>query len=108
MRPILYLMSCLVATSLAAPTFFDDVYNYSDEMAEFLGKVSQHIHGDVKDLLHKATTCDPSGIALPSHASELPPPDDQKPAYVAVGRGTQVRHARHPAQFTPPNQQTHR
>ena len=93
MRPILYLISCLVATSLAAPTFFDDVYNYSDEMAEFLGKVSQHIHGDVKDLLHKATTCDPSGIALPSHASELPPPDDQNPAYVAVGRGTQVRHA---------------
>ncbi|PLB38536.1 uncharacterized protein BDW47DRAFT_105011 [Aspergillus candidus] len=89
MRPILYLTSCLVATSLAAPTFFDDAYNYSDEMAEFLGKVSQHIHGDVKDLLHKATTCDPSSIALPSHASGLPPPDDQKPAYVAVGRGTQ-------------------
>ncbi|KAL4895777.1 hypothetical protein BDV59DRAFT_173121 [Aspergillus ambiguus] len=78
----------LTATSLAAPTFFDDLYNYSDDMAGFLGRVSKHIE-DAKDIFTSTSTCDPSKIALPAFASGLPSPSDQKPLYVAVGRGTQ-------------------
>ncbi|THC88742.1 hypothetical protein EYZ11_011806 [Aspergillus tanneri] len=74
--------------SNAAPTFFDHAYDYSDDMAEFLGRVSKHIE-KATDLFSPSTTCDTSKIKLPSFASELPSPSGQKPLYVAVGRGTQ-------------------
>jgi hypothetical protein len=82
------LVAGLTASSLAAPTFFDDLYDYSDDMAGFLGRVSKHIE-DAKDLFTATSTCDPSNIALPAYASGLPSPTDQRPLYVALGRGTQ-------------------
>ncbi|PLB48351.1 hypothetical protein P170DRAFT_456902 [Aspergillus steynii IBT 23096] len=88
MRPTLLFVTCLAVTSIAAPTLFDHAYDYSDDMAGFLGKVSKHID-KLKDLMDTSTTCDASKIALPSFASELPSPSGQKPLYVAVGRGTQ-------------------
>lgn len=88
------LVAGLTATSLAAPTFFDDLYDYSDDMAGFLGRVSKHIE-DAKDLFTATSTCDPSNIALPAYASGLPSPTDQRPLYVALGRGTQVRYMHH-------------
>ncbi|RDW90010.1 uncharacterized protein DSM5745_01785 [Aspergillus mulundensis] len=83
MRSILFIASCLAASSTAAPAF-KNLYNFSNDMSEFLGRVSQAIHGDIN-----ALTCDPSSITLPSFASGLPAPTGQKPLYVALGRGTQ-------------------
>ena len=83
MRSVL-LISCLAACSAAGP-IFENFYNFSDDMAEFLGRVSKAIHSEVNSL-----TCDTSSIALPSFASGLPAPTGQKPLYVALGRGTQV------------------
>ncbi|GAQ10532.1 hypothetical protein ALT_7853 [Aspergillus lentulus] len=89
MRPFIVLFTWLTATAYAAPAFFDNVYDYSDELAEFYSKVSHYID-DAKDVFTATTTCDPSKIALPAFASGLPSPGNQKPLYVAVGRGTQV------------------
>jgi hypothetical protein len=89
MRPFIVLFAWLTATAYAAPAFFDNIYDYSDELAEFYSKVSHYID-DSKDVFTATTTCDPSKIALPAFASGLPSPGNQKPLYVAVGRGTQV------------------
>lgn len=89
MRPFIVL-AWLMATAFAAPFFFDNIYDYSDELAEFYSKVSEYI-GDAKDVYTATRTCDPSKIALPAYASGFPSPDNQKPLYVAVGHGTQVR-----------------
>ncbi|GIK04702.1 hypothetical protein Aspvir_008795 [Aspergillus viridinutans] len=88
MRLFIVLFAWLMATAYAAPAFFDNIYEYSDELAEFYSKVSEHID-DSKDVFTATTTCDPSKIVLPAFASGLPSPDNQKPIYVAVGRGTQ-------------------
>ncbi|KAL6239026.1 hypothetical protein BDW75DRAFT_200239 [Aspergillus navahoensis] len=82
MRSALFI-SYLVACSAAAP-IFDNLYDFSDDMAEFLGRVSRAIHSNTGSL-----ACDTSSIALPSFASGLPAPVGQKPLYVALGRGTQ-------------------
>ncbi|KAF9890362.1 Small subunit processome complex component [Aspergillus nanangensis] len=87
MRLILFVLACAAATSAAAPTLFDNVYDYSDDMSEFLGRVSKHIES-AKDIFSPTRTCDPSRISLPAFASGLPAPSG-KPVYVAVGRGTQ-------------------
>lgn len=89
MRSSLFLSVCLAVTSIAAPTILNDVYKHSDKLADFYGKVSKHIDS-ARQVLDPSSTCDTSKIALPS-ASDLPSPDDQKPIYVALGRGTQVR-----------------
>lgn len=84
------LIICLAAVSLAAPTkFLDDAYNWSDELAEFYGKVSQYID-TVKHTIRAPAACDPSRIAMPSYASGMTSPSGLKPRYVALGRGTQV------------------
>ncbi len=88
MRSVLFLTSCLAATSAAAP-MFGDLYRFSDEMAEFLGRVGKRI-SDAGNVFDNSLTCDASSIQLPSFASGLPAPTDQKPLYVALGRGTQV------------------
>ncbi|KAJ5091415.1 Protein of unknown function DUF3455 [Penicillium alfredii] len=88
MHSIPFLLLCLAAVSLAAPTgLFDDAYNYSGDLAKFYGKVSQYIHGSKNNGLF--STCDTSKIALPGFASNLTSPGDLKPMYVGVGRGTQ-------------------
>lgn len=80
----------LAAVSLAAPTrFFDDVYTYSETLADFYGKVSDYIH-HAKPSVMPSTTCNTSRIALPAYASSLPSPTGLKPKYVLLGRGTQV------------------
>ncbi|KAB8237290.1 hypothetical protein ETB97_007805 [Aspergillus alliaceus] len=86
MLPI-FVFICLTAQIFAAPTLYDDVYNYSNDLSEFLGRVSKHIEHS-KDLLSSAT-CDASRIELPAYASGLPSPSDQRLLYVALGRGTQ-------------------
>ncbi|RHZ61017.1 hypothetical protein CDV55_102352 [Aspergillus turcosus] len=88
MRTFIVLSAWLMATAFAAPFFFDNIYDYSDELAEFYSKVSEYI-GDAKDVHTATRTCDPSKIALPAFASGLPSPGNQKPLYVAVGHGTQ-------------------
>lgn len=88
MRSVLFLTSCLAATSAAAP-MFGDLYHFSDEMAEFLGRVGKRI-SDAGNVFDQSLSCDASSIQLPSFASSLPAPTDQKPLYVALGRGTQV------------------
>lgn len=89
MHSSFFLSICLAVTSIAAPATLNDVYKPSDELADFYGKVSKHID-NARHILDPSSTCDTSKIALPS-SSDLPSPDDQKPAYVALGRGTQVR-----------------
>ena len=85
------LVLCLSAVSLAAPThFLDHAYDWSDELAEFYGKISQYIN-TAKHNIRAPSACDVSKIALPSYASGLTSPDGLKPVYVALGRGTQVR-----------------
>lgn len=80
---------CLSAVSLAAPTkFLDSAYDWSDELAEFYGKISQYISTAKHNI--RASTCDASKIALPSYASGLTTASGLKPVYVALGRGTQV------------------
>jgi hypothetical protein len=87
---LISLLTCLAAVSLAAPTnFLDDAYNWSDELADFYGKVSQFI-SSAKHNIRSPDACDISKIALPSYASGLPGPTGLKPVYVALGRGTQV------------------
>ncbi|GIJ83607.1 hypothetical protein Asppvi_002432 [Aspergillus pseudoviridinutans] len=88
MRPFIVLFAWLMATAHAAPAFFDNIYDYSDELAKFYSKVSEYID-DSKGVFTATTACDPSKIALPAFASGLPSPSNQKPLYVAVGRGTQ-------------------
>ncbi|PWY88607.1 hypothetical protein BO94DRAFT_534496 [Aspergillus sclerotioniger CBS 115572] len=88
MRASLFLLGCLTASSVAAPTLMDDVYDYSTDLATFLGKVSTYIE-DAEDLFTNANSCDTSKISLPSYASSLPSPSGLDPIYVAVGRGTQ-------------------
>jgi hypothetical protein len=98
----LALILCLAAVSLAAPTFFlDNAYDWSDELAEFYGKVSQYINAAKH--FKASSYCDPSKISLPSYASGLTSPTDLKPVYVALGRGTQVSIA---YQSTPPHHKT--
>ncbi|KKK16143.1 hypothetical protein P175DRAFT_0555695 [Aspergillus ochraceoroseus IBT 24754] len=87
MRPVLFLTSCMAACCAAAP-IFDSLYDFSEDMAEFLGRVSRGI-SKVEDLFDSSLSCNPSSIALPSFASGLPAPTGQTPLYVAVGRGTQ-------------------
>ncbi|PWY65739.1 hypothetical protein BO70DRAFT_366681 [Aspergillus heteromorphus CBS 117.55] len=65
MRASLFLLSCLTASSLAAPTLLDE------------------------GLFKNSNSCDTSKIALPSYASSLPSPSGMSAIYVAVGRGTQ-------------------
>ncbi|KAL2869387.1 uncharacterized protein BJX67DRAFT_379404 [Aspergillus lucknowensis] len=86
MHSILFITSCLAAYSAAAPVF-SNFYDFSDDMAEFLGRVSQHING--LDGFLGSLSCDRSSITLPSFASGLPAPTGQHPLYVALGRGTQ-------------------
>jgi hypothetical protein len=84
------LITCLAAVSLAAPTnFLDDAYKWTNELAEFYGKVSQYIDTAKHDIKAPAA-CDVSKIALPAYASGMTSPSDLKPRYVALGRGTQV------------------
>ncbi|KAL4806562.1 hypothetical protein BDV18DRAFT_137799 [Aspergillus unguis] len=80
------LLSCLAACSTAAP-IFENFYDFSNDMAEFLGRVSKRI-GSAKDMFDSSLSCDASSIALPSFASGLPAPSGT-PLYVALGRGTQ-------------------
>ncbi|KAL4876308.1 hypothetical protein BJY04DRAFT_200252 [Aspergillus karnatakaensis] len=87
MRSVLFLTSCLAALSAAAP-IYENLYDFSDDMAEFLGRVSKRIHNR-DDQYTAGLSCDASSIALPSFASGLPAPDGQHPLYVALGRGTQ-------------------
>ncbi|KAF7595603.1 hypothetical protein BBP40_005349 [Aspergillus hancockii] len=87
MRPLFALIAFLGAHSFAAPRTFDYAYNYSNDLSEFLGRVSKHIEHS-KDLLSSAT-CDKSSILLPAYASGLPSPSNQQLQYVALGRGTQ-------------------
>ncbi|KAE8354958.1 hypothetical protein BDV28DRAFT_63342 [Aspergillus coremiiformis] len=87
MRSTFVLVACLTAPSLAAPALFDNVYNYSNDLSEFLGRVSKYIERST-DLLSSAA-CDTSSIKLPTYASKLPAPEGQRPRYVALGRGTQ-------------------
>ena len=79
----------MATTSIAAPAVLNNAYKRSDELAEFLSKVGRHID-DTKQVLEGPSTCDTSKIALPTSTSDMPAPDDQKPIYVALGRGTQV------------------
>lgn len=84
------MIAVFVAASVAAPSIFDDVYDLSDELADFYFKVSRHIYRAGRKFGHRAT-CDTSKIALPDFASDLPSPSGQQPLYVGIGRGTQVR-----------------
>lgn len=90
MRTFLISLVLLASTSLAAPTHFHDIYNYSDDLADFYSRVSHKID-HVRDSIESLKRCDKSKISLPGFASGLPSPSGQKPVYVAVGRGTQVR-----------------
>jgi hypothetical protein len=84
------LIICLAAISLAAPThFLDGAYDWTDELAEFYGKVSQYINS-AKHNTRGPHVCDTSKIAMPFHASGMASPSGLKPRYVALGRGTQV------------------
>ncbi|RAL15727.1 uncharacterized protein BO97DRAFT_475396 [Aspergillus homomorphus CBS 101889] len=85
MRPSFCVLACFVASALAAPTWLDDIYDYSQEMASFLGEVSK----EIEKVSLRASTCDTSKIALPAYASSFPSPSGLTPVYVAVGRGTQ-------------------
>ncbi|KAL4934301.1 uncharacterized protein BDV17DRAFT_4594 [Aspergillus undulatus] len=87
MRSALFLASCLAACSAAAP-IFENFYDFSDDMAEFLGRVSKRI-SDAGLNFDSIRSCDTSSIHLPSFAEGLPAPNGQKPLYVALGRGTQ-------------------
>ncbi|KAJ5725415.1 uncharacterized protein N7483_006772 [Penicillium malachiteum] len=89
---ILPWLVCLVAVSTAAPaTFYDDAYDYSDDLLEYYGKVSKKIN----QLRHTSSptkaseSCDTSKISLPAFASSLPSPTGLTATYVALGRGTQ-------------------
>ncbi|CAG7976365.1 unnamed protein product [Penicillium salamii] len=83
------LVLCLSAVSLAAPTnFLDHAYDWSDELAEFYGKISQYIN-TAKHNIRAPSACDVSKIALPSYASGLTGPGSLTPVYVGLGRGTQ-------------------
>ncbi|KAJ5131198.1 Protein of unknown function DUF3455 [Penicillium bovifimosum] len=83
------LLTCLATASLAAPTnFLNDAYKWTNDMAEFYGKVSQYINTAKKDI-RVPTACDVSKIALPAYASGMTSPSGLKPRYVALGRGTQ-------------------
>ncbi|RAQ55756.1 hypothetical protein AFGD_011217 [Aspergillus flavus] len=87
MRSTFVFIACITAYSFAAPAFFDNAYNFSNDLSEYLGRVSKHIEHS-KDILNSAT-CDTSSVELPAQASGLPSPSDQKLLYVALGRGTQ-------------------
>ncbi|KAL4937310.1 hypothetical protein BDV06DRAFT_75071 [Aspergillus oleicola] len=87
MRSTLFLTSCLAACTAAAP-IFENFYDFSDDMAEFLGRVSKRISESGLNF-DNIRSCDASSISLPSFASGLPAPTGQKPLYVALGRGTQ-------------------
>ncbi|KAL4871193.1 hypothetical protein BDV12DRAFT_164371 [Aspergillus spectabilis] len=87
MRSVLFITSCLAACTAAAP-IYENLYDFSDDMAEFLGRVSKRIRNR-DDIYTSGLSCDSSSIALPSFASGLPAPTGQKPLYVALGRGTQ-------------------
>ncbi|EIT81137.1 hypothetical protein AO1008_06312 [Aspergillus oryzae 100-8] len=89
MRSTFVFIACITAYSFAAPAFFDNAYNFSNDLSEYLGRVSKHIEHS-KDILNSAT-CDTSSVELPAQASGLPSPSDQKLLYVALGRGTQFR-----------------
>ncbi|KXG50662.1 Protein of unknown function DUF3455 [Penicillium griseofulvum] len=83
------LIICLAAISLAAPThFLDGAYDWTDELAEFYGKVSEYINS-AKHNTRGPHVCDTSKIAMPSYASGMASPSGLKPRYVALGRGTQ-------------------
>ncbi|KAJ5613990.1 hypothetical protein N7528_007644 [Penicillium herquei] len=89
---ILPWLLCLVAVSTAAPaTFYDDAYDYSDNLLDYYGKVSKKIN----KLRHTSSptkaseSCDRSQISLPAYASSLPSPTGLTATYVALGRGTQ-------------------
>lgn len=84
------LIICLAAISLAAPTnFLDDAYDWTDDLADFYGKVSEYIN-TAKHNIKSPRACETSKIALPSYASGMTGPSGLKPKYVALGRGTQV------------------
>ncbi|KAJ5798734.1 uncharacterized protein N7503_006239 [Penicillium pulvis] len=80
----------LVAVSSAAPTnFFDDAYDFSEELLGYYSKVSQKINQIGQTSEASAVQCDTSKISLPSYASSLPSPTGLSPLYVGLGRGTQ-------------------
>lgn len=84
------LILCLAASSLAAPTnFLNDAYNWSDDLADFYGKVSLFID-NIRHNIKTPSTCDISKIVLPSDAAGLTSPNGLKPLAVTLGRGTQV------------------
>ncbi|KAL3475870.1 hypothetical protein BJX99DRAFT_228765 [Aspergillus californicus] len=88
MHSSLFITSCLAACSAAAP-IFNNFYDFSDDMAEFLGRVSKRVN-NVGELFDRSSlSCDISSISLPDFASGLPAPTEQSPLYVALGRGTQ-------------------
>ncbi|KAE8151980.1 hypothetical protein BDV25DRAFT_151884 [Aspergillus avenaceus] len=86
MRPVLTIITCIAACSIAAPTWLDDAYKFSDDMSEYLGRVSKYIERNRNAF--SSSACDTSDAELPSFASGLPSPSD-KLLYVALGRGTQ-------------------
>lgn len=90
MRTVHFLLS-LATVSLAAPAnYFDGVYEFSNELADFYSKVSMYINR-VQQSTSPSAICDTSKITLPSYASEWQPSQDgTTPVYVALGRGTQV------------------
>ncbi|KAI2790899.1 hypothetical protein POX_c03750 [Penicillium oxalicum] len=89
MRTVHFLLS-LATVSLAAPAnYFDGVYEFSNELADFYSKVSMYINR-VQQSTSPSAICDTSKITLPSYASEWQPSQDgTTPVYVALGRGTQ-------------------
>ncbi|KAL2820659.1 hypothetical protein BJX63DRAFT_379854 [Aspergillus granulosus] len=89
MHSLLFIASCLAASTVSAAPVFGNLYDFSDDVAEYLGRVSRHI-SRVEDIFDNSLSCNPSTITLPSFASGLPTPTDgQRPLYVALGRGTQ-------------------
>lgn len=81
----------LVAVTSAAPTnFFDDAYDFSEELLGYYSKVSETINQIGHNSESSAVQCDTSKISLPSYASGLPSPTGLTPMYVGLGRGTQV------------------
>ncbi|KAJ5917307.1 hypothetical protein N7466_010861 [Penicillium verhagenii] len=83
-----WLLSLAAVSSAAPANFFDDAYDFSEELLGYYGKVSQKIN-QIRHTSSSSVECDTSKISLPSYASSLPSPTGLKPLYVALGRGTQ-------------------
>ncbi|KAJ5901794.1 hypothetical protein N7495_002322 [Penicillium taxi] len=87
---LLHTLVLLATVSAAAPSnFFNNAYDFSEELASYYVKVSQYIKYIKKNEKAFTESCDTSKISLPTFASSLPQPDGLTPLYVAIGRGTQ-------------------